>query len=164
MALTHLLAPIRINKLEIKNRILRTGHGTYYGKGSVSEDLIAYHEARARSGVGLTTLEVTCVHRSSVNNTLFGWDDDIIPGFREISSRMHQYGMKLFTQLWHGGQHWPCGWLKDKFGVTWQVTPKALLEMTKDEDTKRVGNMTVAMMKMKKLDIAALKAAFEEDN
>ena len=83
MPLTHLLKPITINKLEVKNRILRTGHGTYYGKGSVSDDLIAYHEARARSGVGLTTLEVTCVHRSSVNNTLFGWDDEIIPGFRQ---------------------------------------------------------------------------------
>jgi predicted 3-demethylubiquinone-9 3-methyltransferase (glyoxalase superfamily) len=44
-----------------------------------------------------------------------------------------------------------------------QVTPKALLEMNKDEDTKRVGNMTVAMMKMKKLDIAELKKAFEEE-
>ncbi len=68
MALTHLLKPIAINKLEVKNRILRTGHGTYYGRGSITDDLIAYHEARARSGVGLTTLEVTCVHRSSVNN------------------------------------------------------------------------------------------------
>jgi hypothetical protein len=39
MALTHVLQPITINKLEVKNRILRTGHGTYYGKGSVSDDL-----------------------------------------------------------------------------------------------------------------------------
>ena len=107
MPLTHLLKPISINKLEVKNRILRTGHGTYYGRGSITDDLIAYHEARARSGVGLTTLEVTCVHRSSVNNTLFGWDDEIIPGFRKISAAMHNHGMKLFTQLWHGGQHWP---------------------------------------------------------
>lgn len=66
--------------------------------------------------------------------------------------------------LGDGGEYWPCGWLTDRFGVTWQVTPKALLEMTKDEDTKRVGNMTIAMMKMKRLDIATLKAAFAEDD
>jgi 2,4-dienoyl-CoA reductase-like NADH-dependent reductase (Old Yellow Enzyme family) len=135
MALTHLLRPITINKLEIKNRILRTGHGTYYGKGSVSDDLIAYHEARARSGVGLTTLEVTCVHRSSVNNTLFGWDDDIIPGFRKISAAMHKHGMKLFTQLWHGGQHWPSAdgqppWSASTVPSPWGFVPIA---MTRDQ-------------------------------
>jgi 2,4-dienoyl-CoA reductase-like NADH-dependent reductase (Old Yellow Enzyme family) len=48
MPLTHLLKPISINKLEVKNRILRTAHGTYYGRGSITDDLIAYHEARAR--------------------------------------------------------------------------------------------------------------------
>jgi 2,4-dienoyl-CoA reductase-like NADH-dependent reductase (Old Yellow Enzyme family)/thioredoxin reductase len=135
MALTHLLQPITINKLEVKNRILRTGHGTYYGKGSVSDDLIAYHEARARSGVGLTTLEVTCVHRSSVNNTLFGWDDDIIPGFRKISAAMHKHGMKLFTQLWHGGHHWPSAdgqppWSASTVPSPWGFVPIA---MTRDQ-------------------------------
>lgn len=135
MALTHLLQPITINQLEIKNRILRTGHGTYYGKGSVSDDLIAYHEARARSGVGLTTLEVTCVHRSSVNNTLFGWDDEIIPGFRKISAAMHKHGMKLFTQLWHGGQHWPSAdgqppWSASNVPSPWGFVPVA---MTQDQ-------------------------------
>lgn len=135
MALTHLLKPININKLEIKNRILRTGHGTYYGKGSVSDDLIAYHEARARSGVGLTTLEVTCVHPSSVNNTLFGWNDDIIPGFAKIAAAMHKHGMKLFTQLWHGGQHWPSAdgappWSASTIPSPWGFVPIA---MTKDQ-------------------------------
>lgn len=135
MSLTHLLKPITINKLEVKNRILRTGHGTYYGKGSVSDDLIAYHEARARSGVGLTTLEVTCIHRSSVNNTLFGWDDEIIPGFRRISTAMHRHGMKLFTQLWHGGQHWPSAdgqppWSASTVPSPWGFVP---ISMTRDQ-------------------------------
>jgi 2,4-dienoyl-CoA reductase-like NADH-dependent reductase (Old Yellow Enzyme family) len=108
MKFTHVLQPIRINKLEIKNRIFRAGHGTYYGRGSVSDSLIAYHEARAKAGVGLTTLEVTVVHPSSASNvTLYGWDDSIIPGFRRISAMAHTHGMRLFTQLWHGGHHWP---------------------------------------------------------
>jgi 2,4-dienoyl-CoA reductase-like NADH-dependent reductase (Old Yellow Enzyme family) len=135
VALTHLLKPIAINKLEVKNRILRTGHGTYYGRGSITDDLIAYHEARARSGVGLTTLEVTCVHRSSVNNTLFGWDDEIIPGFRKISAAMHNHGMKLFTQLWHGGQHWPSAdgqppWSASDVPSPWGFVP---ISMTGDQ-------------------------------
>ncbi len=55
-----------------------------------------------------------------------------------------------------------CGWLSDKFGVTWQVVPAAMLEMVLDEDKKRVGAMTNAMMQMKKIDIAELKVAFEK--
>lgn len=149
MALTHLLQPITINKLEVKNRILRTGHGTYYGKGSVSDDLIAYHEARARSGVGLTTLEVTCVHRSSVNNTLFGWDDEIIPGFRKISAAMHKHGMKLFTQLWHGGQHWPSAdgappWSASTVPSPWGFVPIA---MTHDQIEEIVAAFAAAAVR-----------------
>jgi len=108
MKLTHALEPIHINGIEIKNRIFRPGHGTYYGLGEVTDKLIAYHEARARSGVGLSTLEVCCVHPSSGSNrTLYGWDDNIIPGFQRISDAVHRHGMKLFVQIWHGGHHWP---------------------------------------------------------
>lgn len=108
MKLTHILKPITINKLEVKNRIFRPGHGTYYGRGEISDALIAYHEARARAGVGLSTLEVCCVHPStSSNRTIYGWDDNIIPGFSRIAAAMHRHEMKLFIQLWHGGHHWP---------------------------------------------------------
>lgn len=135
MALTHIMKPITINKVEIKNRILRTGHGTYYGKGGINDDLIAYHEARAKSGVGLSTLEVVCVHPSSLNPTIFGWDDSIIPGFKKISTAMHKHGMKLFTQIWHGGQHWPPGdggpaWSASTVPSPWGHVPIA---MTKDQ-------------------------------
>lgn len=55
-----------------------------------------------------------------------------------------------------------CGWLKDKFGVSWQVVPKILEEMLLDHDRKKVENVTKAYMQMKKFDIAALRAAFED--
>ncbi|ROT39608.1 3-demethylubiquinone-9 3-methyltransferase [Sodiomyces alkalinus F11] len=54
-----------------------------------------------------------------------------------------------------------CGWLGDKYGVSWQVIPKVLKEMLADEDRVKAGRVTAAMMGMKKLDIAGLKAAFE---
>ncbi|RYP40350.1 hypothetical protein DL767_001762 [Monosporascus sp. MG133] len=54
-----------------------------------------------------------------------------------------------------------CGWLSDKFGVSWQVVPKALKEMLHNPDNEKVKRVTVAMMAMKKLDIAELQKAFE---
>lgn len=51
-----------------------------------------------------------------------------------------------------------CGWLKDKYGVSWQVVPKQLLELIHDPDPARAAKATAAMMRMKKIDIAALTA------
>ena len=67
MSLDHILNPITINKLEVKNRIVRASHGTSYGRGVISDELIAYHEARAKAGVGLNILEATVVHLSLIH-------------------------------------------------------------------------------------------------
>jgi len=53
-----------------------------------------------------------------------------------------------------------CGWLKDKFGVSWQVVPKVLLEMINDPDARKFDRAFEAMLKMKKLDIAELQRAY----
>ncbi|CDG82887.1 3-demethylubiquinone-9 3-methyltransferase family protein [Janthinobacterium agaricidamnosum NBRC 102515 = DSM 9628] len=53
-----------------------------------------------------------------------------------------------------------CGWLKDQFGVSWQIVPTALIEIMTDPDTVKAGRAMTAMMRMKKLDIAALRRAF----
>ncbi len=55
-----------------------------------------------------------------------------------------------------------CGWLKDKYGLSWQIVPTILAKMQKDKDPKRVARVTEAILKMKKFDIAALKRAYEE--
>lgn len=106
MALDHILKPITINRLEICNRIARAAHGTSYGRGVVNDDFIAYHEARAKSGVGLNILEATVVHRSSANHTINALDDSIIPGFAAYAAATQRHGMKTFVQLWHGGHRW----------------------------------------------------------
>ena len=54
-----------------------------------------------------------------------------------------------------------CGWLKDRFGVSWQVTPTVLEEMLQDPDKEKVERVTNAFLKMKKFDIEELKKAFE---
>ena len=59
-----------------------------------------------------------------------------------------------------GGQESECGWLRDKFGLSWQVTPTVLIEMLHDKDPKKSGRVMNAMMQMKKIDISKLKAAY----
>jgi predicted 3-demethylubiquinone-9 3-methyltransferase (glyoxalase superfamily) len=54
-----------------------------------------------------------------------------------------------------------CGWVKDKYGLSWQVVPTALVEMMKDPDQEKAGRVMEAMLPMKKLDIAELERAYE---
>ncbi len=60
-----------------------------------------------------------------------------------------------------GGQESMCGWLKDKFGVSWQVTPTVLGEMLQDQDKVKVERVTNAFLRIKKFDIRELKKAYE---
>ena len=59
-----------------------------------------------------------------------------------------------------GGEESMCGWLKDRFGVSWQVVPRRFNELVSDDDQEKVGRVMQAMLKMKKLDIAALEKAY----
>ena len=60
-----------------------------------------------------------------------------------------------------GGQEVQCGWLKDKFGVSWQVVPTVLPEMLQDQDPEKAKRVMAAMLTMKKIDIGGLKKAYE---
>ena len=59
-----------------------------------------------------------------------------------------------------GGEESQCGWLKDKFGVSWQVTPRRLNEMMRDSDPRKVEAVAAAFMPMQKLDLATLERAY----
>jgi predicted 3-demethylubiquinone-9 3-methyltransferase (glyoxalase superfamily) len=67
----------------------------------------------------------------------------------------------LWEKLCDGGEPGRCGWLKDKFGLSWQVVPTALAEMMQDENPEKALRVTQAMMTMGKLDIAELRRAYE---
>ena len=54
-----------------------------------------------------------------------------------------------------------CGWLKDKYGLSWQIVPAALPKMLQDKDARKVARVTEAFLKMKKFDIKTLKQAYE---
>src|SRR3954451_2354299 len=66
-----------------------------------------------------------------------------------------------WEKLTDGGSEGPCGWCKDKFGLSWQVVPKEALALFTDEDTERAARAMKAMFGMKKLDLEALKQAAE---
>jgi predicted 3-demethylubiquinone-9 3-methyltransferase (glyoxalase superfamily) len=69
---------------------------------------------------------------------------------------------RYWKALGEGGTIEECGWLKDKYGVSWQVMPVVLNEMLKDRDRSRAKRVAEAMLKMKKIDVAALKRAYDE--
>jgi len=60
-----------------------------------------------------------------------------------------------------GGEESQCGWLKDKFGLSWQITPTVLIDMLHDKDSAKAERVMKAMLQMQKIDIEKLKAAYE---
>ncbi len=77
-----------------------------------------------------------------------------------ISCRSQAEVDHYWGNLTAGGAEGQCGWLKDKYGVSWQVVPLQLTELMASTDSPRVKRMTEAMFKMKKLDIATLEKAY----
>jgi predicted 3-demethylubiquinone-9 3-methyltransferase (glyoxalase superfamily) len=67
---------------------------------------------------------------------------------------------ELWDRLSQDGQTQQCGWLKDRFGLSWQIIPAALPELMSDPDPERAGRVTEAMLQMTKIDIAKLRQAY----
>ena len=68
----------------------------------------------------------------------------------------------FWEKLSAGGEKSRCGWLKDKYGLSWQVNPRVLGEMLGDKDPEKAKRVMEAMLKMDKIDIAALKKAYDQ--
>ncbi len=68
----------------------------------------------------------------------------------------------LWEKLSEGGEKIQCGWLKDRYGLSWQVIPRVLQEMLGDPDREKAARVMKAMLQMKKIDIAGLQRAFDE--
>jgi 2,4-dienoyl-CoA reductase-like NADH-dependent reductase (Old Yellow Enzyme family) len=109
---TAIMSPIGIRNVVVKNRVVRTAHGTQLthphgelpGAHLVNDELIAFHVERAKGGVGLSILESASVHQSSYGE-LRGWNDDIVDGLGRLADAVHEYDMRVFQQLQHHGHH-----------------------------------------------------------
>lgn len=67
----------------------------------------------------------------------------------------------LWEKLSEGGETQQCGWLRDRYGLPWQIVPNALIEMMSDPDPEKTGKVMEAMLQMTKIDIAKLQQAYE---
>ncbi len=102
----HLFSSIDVGPITIPNRIVSTGHHTYLAHENPSEELIAYHEARARGGTGLIVTEIIAIHDTAMfsGSLLTALDEDCIEPYRQLVDRIHPHGTKLFAQLFHQGR------------------------------------------------------------
>jgi len=96
-----LFEPIDVGPITIPNRIVRSAHST----ALPLKRLIAYHEARAVGGVGMSTLEATGVHLSSpaMRSIIPLHDDSVIPFYKELADALRPHGMKILQQIYHPG-------------------------------------------------------------
>ncbi len=80
-----------------------------------------------------------------------------------VSFQVHCETQQEIDYFWNalakGGEEGPCGWLKDKFGLSWQVIPRALPQMLMDENSDKAQRVMRSMLQMRKIDLAALKQA-----
>jgi predicted 3-demethylubiquinone-9 3-methyltransferase (glyoxalase superfamily) len=79
-----------------------------------------------------------------------------------VNCKTQQEVDEFWEKLSQGGEEGPCGWLKDKYGVSWQIVPTVLGEMMQDKDPEKSERVMKAMLQMKKLDIKSLEQAYEK--
>jgi predicted 3-demethylubiquinone-9 3-methyltransferase (glyoxalase superfamily) len=70
---------------------------------------------------------------------------------------------ELWEKLSAGGEKGPCGWLKDKFGLSWQIVPSVLGKLLRDKDPKKAKRVMEAMLQMKKIEIKTLQRAYDQE-
>jgi len=102
-----LFSPLDVGPVRLKNRVLSSGHDTGMADhGQVTDQLVAYHRARAEGGVGLIVLQVAGVHPTAryTSHMLMADSDDCIPGYRRLAEELKPFGCAVFGQLFHGGR------------------------------------------------------------
>ena len=77
-----------------------------------------------------------------------------------VDCKTQQEVDEFWEKLSDGGEQGPCGWLKDKYGLSWQIIPTALTDLLSDPDPEKSGRVMKAMLQMSKIDIEGLKKAY----
>ena len=123
-----------------------------YGKGEEPDkEGTIKHAAFTLEGQGFAAMESALMHDFTFNEAVS------LMELCETQEEIDRYWAKLTAD---GGQESMCGWLKDKFGVSWQIVPAGLDEMLRDPDVKKAERVTNVFLKMKKFDIAELENAY----
>ena len=80
----------------------------------------------------------------------------------EVSCESQEEVDRFWSTLSEGGEEGPCGWLKDRFGVSWQIVPRLLDELIRDRDVEKAQRVMTAMLGMGKIDVAELRRAADQ--
>jgi 2,4-dienoyl-CoA reductase-like NADH-dependent reductase (Old Yellow Enzyme family) len=98
----------QIGRMRLRNRFVMPSMVTNFAAvdGAVTERIMAYHQARAKGGVGLIIVEATYIHPSAkgFRNQLGIYKDELVPGLRKLTDAVHRYGAKIAVQLYHAGR------------------------------------------------------------
>jgi predicted 3-demethylubiquinone-9 3-methyltransferase (glyoxalase superfamily) len=79
----------------------------------------------------------------------------------EVTCETQEEVDRLWETLSEGGEKGPCGWLKDRYGLSWQIVPRILNELVQDEDPEKAQRVMAAMLQMGKIEIEGLRRAYE---
>ena len=107
----HLLSPLKIGRITVRNRAFSSAHGTGFGRnGQLTDRHIEYHRARAGGGIGLIVIEATSIDNSPIgagvsSANLRNVDDSILPLYRQLADAVHAEGAKIFCLLSHSGRN-----------------------------------------------------------
>jgi predicted 3-demethylubiquinone-9 3-methyltransferase (glyoxalase superfamily) len=133
---------------------------------SIFDNSRIVHVARYPEGSPGPTGEVMVVSWELNGQRFTGINGGAEAGFKFSEAVSFQIDCKdqeevdyYWEKLTDGGEEGPCGWCKDRYGLSWQVTPRGMDELFSDPDRQRSQRAMQAMLKMKKLDIAELRAA-----
>ncbi|MFF8915219.1 VOC family protein [Streptomyces sp. NPDC015032] len=129
------------------SRLGRIGRYTEAGPGPAGQAMAVEFEINGQKFVGLN------------GGPQFTFNESISFQIRCSDQEEVDY---YWSSLTDGGEEGPCGWLKDRYGVSWQVVPAVLIDLIGDQDAEKAARTTATMMTMKKLDIAALRKAHDE--
>jgi 2,4-dienoyl-CoA reductase-like NADH-dependent reductase (Old Yellow Enzyme family) len=103
----HVLSPLAVGPVRLRNRVAVTSHQTGLVHDHLpTDDLVAYHQARAEGGAGILFIEATAVHESGLltAHTLGGYLPGIVAGYQRLAGPVHDAGGAMFVQLFHGGR------------------------------------------------------------
>lgn len=135
-------------------------------KNSKIGDILRYNEASAQAAGGKVGSVLT-VEFELEGQKFVGLNGG--PNFKfteAVSFTINCDTQEEVDKFWNeltadGGEESQCGWLKDKYGLSWQVTPTILMDMQKDKNPAKAKAVMEAMLKMKKIDIATLQKAYD---
>ena len=126
-------------------------HMDKVGPGEEMQEGFIRHAAFRLSGQEFMAIDSAADHRFTFTEAISLY----------VDCKDQQEVDRLYQVLTDGGEVQPCGWLKDKYGVSWQIVPAALNDMVKDPNPRKVHNVMKAMLQMEKLDLDALTRAYE---